>query len=138
MNTAKNVQQKMKKGHAIILIWADWCPHCINMMPAWNTVKTNLKGETEFVEIESKAFEEIQHADPDLAKRLLSGERLSYPTIVIWKGSSGKRYTDSRDVQNMKKAFASPKKKPTPKKVPAKPKATSKKSNTLRDAKKNS
>lgn len=56
------------------------------------------KGETEFVEIESKAFEEIQHAEPELAKRLLSGERLSYPTIVIWKGSKGKFYTESRDV----------------------------------------
>jgi thiol-disulfide isomerase/thioredoxin len=101
--------EKKMKVHAVILVWADWCPHCISMKPAWEKTKKELRNSsTTFIELESQNIRKIQDDRPDFMDRLLNGEQLVYPTILIFKNNKGKRYTDSRDTHAMVKAFRPP------------------------------
>lgn len=106
----------------VILLWADWCPHCTSMKPAWDRVKRDkdLKA-VKFIEVESKNVNSVAEKDPALFKRMTENGHIAYPMITIVKNNRARKYTNDRDFETMKEAFkpktpATKKKKPSAKK----------------------
>lgn len=105
INTLVRSIKEHTKGNAVVLVYADWCPHCVSMKPAWNQVKTQLKNNTKFLEIESEHMKKLVQDRPEIAEFLMGDNQLMYPTIIIFHKSNGKKYNDARDVTSMTKAF---------------------------------
>lgn len=108
-----------KDKDIVILLWAEWCPHCTAMKPAWDRVKRDkdLK-DVRFVEVESKQVNSVAERDPGLFKTMTAKGQIAYPMITIVKNKRARKYTNDRDFNSMKEAFMS-KKKPTPAKKKA-------------------
>jgi len=53
-----------RKGPTMVLFYGDHCPHCHNMMPAWEEAKKQLSGKVYFKELESKNPETASHPPP--------------------------------------------------------------------------
>jgi thioredoxin-like negative regulator of GroEL len=103
MNDHKNssskgmlLNQKLKKGHWVVLFYAEWCGHCQAMKPEWEKFKSQSQGKKYNVdEIESSEMVDLD----EQFKANVQG----FPTIVfIDKGKlksvhSGDRTVDSLD-----------------------------------------
>jgi thiol-disulfide isomerase/thioredoxin len=105
INTLVRSIKEHTKGNAVVLVYAEWCPHCVSMKPAWNQVKAELKNNTKFIEIESEHMTKLVQDRPEVAKTLLGDNQVMYPTIIVFHKNTGKKYNDARDVDSMTKAF---------------------------------
>ena len=105
INTLVRSIKEHTKSNAVVLVHAEWCPHCVSMKPAWEQTKAELKNDTKFVEIESEHMTKLLQERPDVAKFLMGNNQVMYPTIIIFHKSKGKKYNDARDVHSMTKAF---------------------------------
>jgi len=70
-----------KKGKSLTLYYADWCPHCHNMMPEWNKLGKTHKG------IQIIAIEQKQNKSFPVE---------SYPTIIFRNGKKMEKYIGPR------------------------------------------
>ena len=70
-----------KKGKTLTLYYADWCPHCHNMMPEWNKLGKSHKG------IQIIAIEQKQNKSFPVN---------SYPTIIFRDGKKMEKYEGPR------------------------------------------
>jgi len=70
-----------KKGKSLTLYYADWCPHCRNMMPEWNKLGKTHKG------IQIIAIEQKQNKSFPVE---------SYPTIIFRNGKKMEKYIGPR------------------------------------------
>jgi thiol-disulfide isomerase/thioredoxin len=124
MNDKINTLKNKMKTHAVLLVYANWCPYCVQMKPAWEEVKTKMTN-VDFFELESANIDAFMQRAPDV----LGSQSISYPTIMVYKSNKMSPYTKDRTVEQMMKSFknTSPAKSPTPKKSPKTPKKTSKK-----------
>ena len=68
---------KVVADNSVVLVdfWAEWCPHCISMMPAVDSVSSQLQGKARVVKI--NAGSEI-----DVANKY---HVTSLPTFLIFK-----------------------------------------------------
>lgn len=67
------------KTASLTLYWADWCPHCHDMMPEWQKLGSSYKG------IQIQALEQKQ-----------SGFKGPFPTIIFRNGNSMEKYEGPR------------------------------------------
>ena len=67
------------KPSSLTLYWADWCPHCHDMMPEWKKLGSEHKG------IQIQALEQKQ-----------SGFKGPFPTILFRNGNSMEKYEGPR------------------------------------------
>lgn len=87
----------------LIKIHANWCPHCINMIPEWNKLKSSLK----FKQIKPKVFdieEQQLHKLELLNKKYELQEPVShkgFPTIVKVHNGKVEYFEGSRDAKNI-------------------------------------
>ena len=63
--------------HALVLIYADWCPYCTIMMPEWDTLERS-RPEFEMIAIESKDMRNPAF-DPYVSA---IDRHISFPTIA--------------------------------------------------------
>ena len=81
--TAKSKKSLPKKKEAIVLIYANWCPHCQTMKPEWNEMKNRLGMDIETIEIEDSDFDKDMKIR-DIEDNKLKGEHIEimgYPTM---------------------------------------------------------
>ena len=71
-----------KTGKSLTLYWADWCPHCHDMMPEWQKLGASYKG------IKLFAVEEKQNK---------SFKVDGYPTIIYRDGKRIEKYEGPRN-----------------------------------------
>ena len=130
-NTAKyvknveGIKSKMSKGRVVVLVWAEWCPHCVVMKPTWDKVRRDASmSGVHFVEVESRTVGYLKEHDPDLHRQFSNNGAVLYPTITIVTNNKGKKFKSERSFDNMKTAFAPP---PKPKAKETKAKTAAKK-----------
>ena len=115
----KTIEQQVAKGpRTIVLVWADWCPHCVTMRPAWEATLSQMLAKTgsasakkdapDFAEIESRHIESVAQHSPNLYKQIMSVGHLTYPTILMFKQGQAKptKYDKERDAGTMIKTFS--------------------------------
>jgi thiol-disulfide isomerase/thioredoxin len=83
-------------------IYADWCGHCKDLAPEWETMKTNLITQMsgnvpEFIEIESKDWEAKRN---HLEQKTGKIEFIGYPTIFKWKKGGKVEYYNGNRTAN--------------------------------------
>ena len=87
------------------LVYANWCPHCIDMKPQWNKMKNELQGDNKYNVIE------IEADQPDKQERIaeletkLNGKRIDaegYPTIFKLNNGDVEYYGGNRNANDMK------------------------------------
>lgn len=103
------------KENTVVLVWALWCPHCINMKNDWEKLSKSSKNKVNFVEIESTNLEKIKMQNKMLFKKLYPNpERVFFPMIKVWQDKKSHVYEDERTYEKMKqhidKKFSKPKK----------------------------
>lgn len=80
----KNSPDKLRKhGCSLVMFYANWCPHCVNMVETWN----NLARLASFVDI--CAFDCAEYQDHfDKIKEAAPKLIYQFPTIVIYEGGN--------------------------------------------------
>lgn len=101
--TAKSKKSLPKKEEAVVLIYANWCPHCQTMKPEWNEMKNRLGSGIEVIEIEDSDFDkDIKISNIENTK--LNGEKIEvygYPTMLKIHGGRADYYNGSRNSTDM-------------------------------------
>lgn len=49
---------------AFVLFWAEWCPHCKDVVPIWKQLKEGAKGNVQILDMESKNPAMMAHKIP--------------------------------------------------------------------------
>ena len=76
-----------KAEKTLYLFKADWCPHCINFMPTWESIKNNNKDKINFIKYDSQENrEQIKEFGVD-----------GFPTIILKIGDKAIEYVGPRD-----------------------------------------
>lgn len=81
--TRKRTNTQKANKNAIVLVYADWCPHCQTMKPEWNEMKNRLGANIETIEIEDSDFDKDMKIR-EIEDSKLNGEHLEifgYPTM---------------------------------------------------------
>lgn len=73
----KRFNSTLRRGNVIVLYYADWCPHCVMMKPAWNNFIKDCKSNNVNINI---AEVESQHI-PNIKT---SGDAEGFPTIKYY------------------------------------------------------
>lgn len=101
--TKKRTNTQMAKKNAIVLVYADWCPHCRTMKPEWNEMKNRLGANIETIEIEDSDFDKDDKIR-DIQDRELNGEQLEifgYPTMFKIQNGRADYYGGNRTADAM-------------------------------------
>lgn len=61
----------------VVLIYANWCPHCQSMKPEWNEMKSRLGPMIETIEIEDSDF------DKEMKLYTIENQKLNGKTIDV-------------------------------------------------------
>lgn len=108
----KHIEKQVTNSpHAVVLVWADWCPYCVTLRPAWDatmaSMATNTKphNKTEFAEIESQHLDKIKQMSKPLYDRIMASGRMSFPTIFMFENGKPTIYDKPRDHDTMTKTF---------------------------------
>lgn len=95
--------KQVPKDEAVVLIHANWCPHCQTMKPEWNEMKNKLGSIIETIEIEdSDSDKDIKIMD--IENNRLQNERVEiagYPTIFKIKNGHAVYYGGNRTLDDM-------------------------------------
>ena len=92
--TLTNIDKKlMGKKNFALLIYADWCPHCINLKPAWNEAAS--KSKCNIVQVNDDIFNKLRHGMDTEYKSYMFPSVLSapfhgFPSIRMVNTTSGK------------------------------------------------
>lgn len=94
----------LKQGNVIVLYYANWCPHCINMKPAWNNFKSRCKSDDKYKHL-NIAEVESEHIDNTNGVN----EPQGFPTIKFYKKNTSSSnvpsetvdFQDERTVENL-------------------------------------
>lgn len=77
----------------IVLFYAPWCPHCKDVMPAWDKVAKNHQNDN--VTVKKVNCE----SNPKAAEK---NEVQAFPTIILFKGNKKvATFDDERTVENI-------------------------------------
>jgi len=97
---------KESKPVTIVLIHAEWCGHCKNLMPHWKKIEDEYDNhpEIEMVKIESKDDDKDVVIN-DLNGRIVGEKKVEeegYPTIYAIKGGALIKNENDRDYDSLK------------------------------------
>ena len=101
--TAKSKKNLPKKEEAVVLIYANWCPHCQTMKPEWNEMKNRIGTDIETIEIEDSDFDKDMKLQ-DIENSRLNGEHVNiigYPTMFKIQNGHADYYGGSRNASDM-------------------------------------
>jgi thiol-disulfide isomerase/thioredoxin len=72
----------IKKGNALVLYYANWCPHCVTFKPMWSDFINKVKGGVckKTITIVSVEHEDLQKPE----NSALEGEAQGFPTIKFY------------------------------------------------------
>lgn len=88
----KQFNGAIKKGNIIVLYHATWCPHCVNMKPAWNDFVSKCKKDNLNINVAEVESEHIPHINT-------SNDVEGFPTIKYYKSAtSNTPYEGERNV----------------------------------------
>ena len=80
-----------KLDKTLNLFKAEWCPHCINFKPIWESIKSDLKDKINFQTYDSaKNSNEIQKFGVE-----------GFPTIILTVGDKAIEYVGPRDKKSL-------------------------------------
>jgi thioredoxin domain-containing protein 5 len=92
--TAENFEEKTKTGFWFVKFYAPWCGHCKKMIPAWNSLATQLKGKANIAKVDCTVHSAV------CSKFGVKG----YPTLKLLKdGEESKPFVGGRDVASFAK-----------------------------------
>lgn len=97
--------QSPKKDEAVVLVYANWCPHCQTMKPEWNELKNKLGSVIETIEIEDSDFDKDLKM-MDIENNKLNNERIEiigYPTLFKIRKGHADYYGGDRTASEMYK-----------------------------------
>jgi thiol-disulfide isomerase/thioredoxin len=75
----------LKHGNVIVLYYANWCPHCVNMKPEWDRFKQKCKSDPKYKHLKI-AEVESEHISNTNAANEVQG----FPTIKFYKKNTTK------------------------------------------------
>jgi thiol-disulfide isomerase/thioredoxin len=88
---------KDKNKTGFIMFYADWCPHCKNMIETWESLALHLHDSIGDDDIVIKAFNCANESNINKTTELkISG----YPTIKFLKNTQLEDYSGKREVKN--------------------------------------
>ena len=96
-------EKKTKDESTIVLMYANWCPHCQTMKPEWNEMKNRLGMDIETIEIEDSDFDKDTKIR-DIEDNKLKGEHIEimgYPTMFKVHNGHTDYYGGSRTASEM-------------------------------------
>lgn len=74
-SSGTRLDQAIKRGNIIVLIYADWCPHCVEFKPEWDKFKKAMRNsQCSIGEVEQTYLEHVP-----------SAKAQGYPTIKFYK-----------------------------------------------------
>ena len=110
-NNKQHLKRKIRGGDnttepiVVGLVYANWCPHCTEMKPKWNKMKTELQGDNHYNVIEIEADQpDKQERIAELEKKL-NGKTIDaagYPTIFKINNGEVEYYDGERSANEMK------------------------------------
>jgi thiol-disulfide isomerase/thioredoxin len=106
--TPKSKTSKAKKSlpvqeETVVLIYANWCPHCQSMKPEWNEMKNLLGPMVETIEIEDSDFDKDNKLR-NIENLKLNGDKIDvngYPTMFKIKNGRAEYYGGTRTATEM-------------------------------------
>lgn len=101
--TKKTTTKKPKDKTIVVLVYANWCPHCQTMKPEWNEMKNRLGMDIETIEIEDSDFDKDMKLQ-DIENNRLNGEHVNiigYPTMFKIQNGHADYYGGSRKASDM-------------------------------------
>ena len=93
--TKNEFNQNIGKGDAIVLVHADWCPHCHDFLPHWNNALDQFRGINVGNVSMLGTVEEKNLGNSEMCQNVRG-----YPTVMSFKG--GKRKQDYKGPMNLK------------------------------------
>lgn len=91
-------------NNTVVLIWAVWCPHCVQMKDAWAKYKSSVGSNINIVEIESSNLDKIKQQNNKLFNRLsCKSNRVFFPMIKFWKDKQATDFNEDRTFAKLKK-----------------------------------
>ena len=87
----KQTENYQDKAIVVILYHANWCPHCKNMMPEWNSLVANPPQG-----VQVKTVEESELTEED------RGRVQGFPTIVAEVDGEVKEYSGGRSADEIR------------------------------------
>lgn len=100
---SKANQQLTEPESTVILVYANWCPHCQSMKPQWDEMKTLLDDMVEIIEIEDADLDKDSKIQ-SINDNKLNGETLDvagYPTMLKIKNGRAEYYNGNRSATDM-------------------------------------
>lgn len=102
---AKDIKKLHKmvsaKTSSIVLLYANWCMHCISFKPTWETVSNfvnknkDIKQHVQMLQIESSTLSEIERVNPELYEYMTttttSPEKYFPKIMVFMNDKNGKQ-----------------------------------------------
>lgn len=101
--TKKRTNAQNANKDSIVLVYADWCPHCKTMKPEWNEMKNRLGSNIKTIEIEDSDFDKDTKIK-EMQDRELNGEQLEifgYPTMFKIHNGRADYYGGNRTADAM-------------------------------------
>ena len=101
--TVKTVKPISEPEDTVVLIYANWCPHCQAMKPEWNELKNQLGSTAETIEIEDSDFDKDIKLH-NIENQKLNGDKIQiygYPTMFKIHNGHADYYGGNRTATEM-------------------------------------